>query len=73
MLVDKKVKSQPFIQQLYKKDASYQPPLASDEIEYQLDRFDAKLDKETKELPKTCKYNLTPEQRQVLHLLQGNI
>jgi hypothetical protein len=39
MLVQKKIKNQHFIQQLYKKDKFYNPPLATDEIEYQLAKF----------------------------------
>jgi hypothetical protein len=72
MLVQNKVKSQNFIPQLYKKDTFYTPPLATDEIEYQLSEFDKKLEEETKAISNTCKYNLTPEQRKVLLSLQGN-
>ena len=72
MLVQKKIKNQHFIQQLYKKDKFYNPPLATDEIEYQLAKFEEKLEAAAEALPQRCKTNLTQQQCKVLHSLKNN-
>ena len=72
MLVQKKIKNQHFIQQLYKKDKFYNPPLATDEIEYQLERFEEKLEAAAEALPQRCKTNLTQQQCRVLRELKSN-
>jgi len=72
MLVEKaKVQSTQFIPQLYKKSLFYSPPLATDEIEYNLSEFDRLLEKAATDLPKKCKSNLTPAQYKLLQELKG--
>lgn len=70
MLIENKVTSQTFIQQLYKRNKAYIPPLATAELEYQLERFEEKLEEATANLPKTCKNNLTQNQQKILHALK---
>ena len=72
MLVQRKVKSTQFIPQLYKKNSFYSPPLATDEIEYNLSKFDSLLEKAAADLPTKCKSNLTPTQYKLLQDLKGN-
>ena len=72
MLIQNKVKSQHFIQQLYKQNKAYAPPLATDEMEYQLERFEEQLEAATKKLPKECRSNLTLSQQKILQSLKDN-
>jgi len=48
------------------------PPLATDEIEYNLSRFESLLEKAATDLPKKCKSNLTPTQYKLLQELKGS-
>ena len=52
MLVQRKIKSAQFIPQLYKQNSFYSPPLATDEIEFNLSKFDSLLQKAASDLPK---------------------
>ena len=72
MLVQREVKSTQFITQLYKPNPFYSPPLATDEIEYNLSKFDSLLDKAASDLHTKCKNNLTPTQYHLLQELTGN-
>ena len=72
MLVQRKVKSSQFLPQLYKKNAFYSPPLATDEIEFNLSKFDSLLEQAATALPKKCRSNLTPTQYKLLQELKGN-
>jgi hypothetical protein len=72
MLIERKVKSQHFIQQLFKQNHFYSPPLATDELEYKLTKFEEKLEAAAEALPKTCQSNLTPTQQKVLNSLKNN-
>ena len=71
-LIERKVKSQPFIQQLFKQNHFYSPPLATDELEYKLTKFEEKLEAAAEALPKICQSNLTPTQQNVLNSLKNN-
>jgi hypothetical protein len=70
MLLQKKVKNQPFIQQLYKQSTAYIPPLATDQLEYQLEKFEEKLEAASAKLPRASKSNLTYSQQKILQSLK---
>ena len=71
MLIERKVRSQHFIQQLFfKQNQFYSLPLGTDKMEYKLTKFEEKL--ETEALPTTCQSNLTPTQQHVLNSLKNN-
>ena len=72
MLVQKKIKGSHFIPQLYKTSHFYSPPLATDEIEYNLAKFESLLEHAATKLPDKCQSNLTPTQLKLLHELKGN-
>ena len=72
MLVQNKMTNNHYIPQLYKKDPLYRAPLASAKIEHHLSLFETHLKQAVDSIPKTKKYNLSHEQRQIIYTLQNN-